>query len=248
MPPPKGTPNILEGPGDYTTTRQVHSDTYPAIDPIKADLSGKAVFISGASRGLGKATAISFARAGASFIAISARSDLCAVEAELKAAAAGCGRKEPQTLRLRCDVADADSVEDAAARIEREFGRLDVVVNNAATIGTMQPITESDPDDWWQTSETVSLSAVHRLPLTCHSECQCPRSLPCHESVHPAAPQRPAQNAHQHRQRRGAPHRSRPEPLSNIQISPRPPDRVRCQRKRRGRTRRLLGSSRQRAD
>ena len=74
MPPPRGTWNPLEGPGDYTTTKQVHSDTYPAIDPTKANLGGKAVFISGASKGFGKAIALSLAKAGASYIAIGARS------------------------------------------------------------------------------------------------------------------------------------------------------------------------------
>ena len=51
MPPPRGTWNPIEGPGDYTTTKKVHNDTYPEIDPLKADLSGQAVFISGGSKG-----------------------------------------------------------------------------------------------------------------------------------------------------------------------------------------------------
>lgn len=75
MPPPQGTWNPLEGPGDYTTTSKVHNDTYDAISPSEADYSGKTVFINGASRGLGKEMALSFAKAGASNIVISARSD-----------------------------------------------------------------------------------------------------------------------------------------------------------------------------
>ena len=65
MPPAKGTFNPLEGPGDYTLTAEVHSDTYPGIDPTKANLNSKAVYVSGASRGIGKAIAVSFAKAGA---------------------------------------------------------------------------------------------------------------------------------------------------------------------------------------
>jgi hypothetical protein len=54
----------------------IHCDTYPAINSAEADLRGKFVYITGASKGVGRATAISFARAGAEGIAIGARSDL----------------------------------------------------------------------------------------------------------------------------------------------------------------------------
>jgi FlaA1/EpsC-like NDP-sugar epimerase len=56
---------------DFVTN---HHDTYPFIDPTKANLSGKSVLITGASKGIGKATAISFAKAGCPKIAIAARS------------------------------------------------------------------------------------------------------------------------------------------------------------------------------
>ena len=162
MPPPKGSYNPLEGPGDYTTTKEVHSDTYPAIDPTKADLSGQAVFISGASRGLGKAIALSYAKAGASHIAIGARRGLDEVEKDIKAAATSTGRKEPQILPLSLEVTDPQSVNDAATTIEREFGKLDIVINNAGLIGDMQPITKSDPDSWWQVCKMNSFGLRFR--------------------------------------------------------------------------------------
>ena len=151
MPPPQGTWNPLEGPGDYTTTSIVHNDSYPAIDPAKADLSGKAVFVSGASRGLGKAIATSFAKAGASYIAIGARSNLSEVEASIKKAATEAGRKEPKVLGLQLEVTDRQSVENAAKEIDVAFGKLDILINNAAVIGDMKSIAESDPDSWWRT-------------------------------------------------------------------------------------------------
>ena len=152
MPPPRGTWNPIEGPGDYTVTKVVHSDTYSDIDPSKADLSGKAVFVSGASRGLGKAIALSFAKAGASYIAIGARSGLAEVEKQVKIVASKAGRKEPQVLRLQLDVADSSSVEDSVKQIENTFSRLDVVINNAGIMGGRKAIRDSDPDRWWQTS------------------------------------------------------------------------------------------------
>lgn len=153
MPPPRGTWNPIEGPGDYTTTKRVHSDTYPEIDPLQANLSDKAVFISGASRGFGKAIAISYAKAGASYIAIAARSSLEDVAKEVKAAASDAGRKEPNVLSLKLEVTDAKSVEDAFQNISQEFGRLDVVINNAGILGERAAIADSDPEIWWQTSE-----------------------------------------------------------------------------------------------
>ena len=155
MPPPKGTYPPLEGPGDYTTTETVHSETYPAIDPAKADFSGKAIFVSGASRGLGKAIALAFAKAGASHIAIGARSSLAEVEKDIKKAAASTGRKEPHLLCLKLEITDASSIQNAAAEVENTFGKLDVLINNAGVIGDRVPILESDPDSWWQTCSSL---------------------------------------------------------------------------------------------
>ncbi|KAI2602393.1 NAD(P)-binding protein [Hypoxylon sp. NC1633] len=149
MPPPKGTPNPLEGPGDYDTTTVVHNDTYPAIDSAKANLSGKAVFISGASRGLGRAMCVSFAKSGASKIAIGARSDLSATLKAIKEAAASAGKPEPTILPLVLDVSDPKSVGEAAAQIKEKFGHLDIIINNA---GILRPamIVDSDPEEWWK--------------------------------------------------------------------------------------------------
>ena len=65
----------LENAG-INSTQIIHNDTYPFIDPANKDLSGRSVLITGASKGIGRSTALSFARAGASNIAIAARSSL----------------------------------------------------------------------------------------------------------------------------------------------------------------------------
>lgn len=130
-------------------TTQVHSDTYAAIDPAKADLTGKAVYVSGASRGIGRSIALSFAKAGASFIAVSARSSLVEVERDIKQAASEAGRSEPHTLSLKVDVTDPELVRGASHEIERSFGKLDIVVNNAAILGDRTRIVDGDPDNWW---------------------------------------------------------------------------------------------------
>ncbi|KAM0718806.1 hypothetical protein Q7P37_005877 [Cladosporium fusiforme] len=152
MPPPQGIPNPIEGPGDFTVTETVHNDTYPAIDPTKQDLSGRVVFISGASKGIGRAISASFAKAGASTIAIAARSNLDATETAIQQAAKDAGRPAPTVLKVKLEVTNVESVSNAAAEVEKAAGRLDVLVNNAGVID-MTTITDSDPETWWNVWE-----------------------------------------------------------------------------------------------
>lgn len=150
MPPPKGTPNPLEGPGDFITD-PVHSDTYQAIDSSQVNIHGKAVFISGASKGIGRSIALSFAKAGASCIAVGARSDMTALENELHEAARSAQKSAPKVLQIKLDVTSRESIDRAAATVEKEFGKIDIVVNNAGILGQKQMIADSDPDEWWNT-------------------------------------------------------------------------------------------------
>ncbi|KAL9034125.1 MAG: hypothetical protein Q9180_005580 [Flavoplaca navasiana] len=159
MPPQPHEPNFLRGPGDYLTD-PVHNDTYPAINPLKADLSGKSVFLSGASRGLGRAMSLSFAKAGASYITLGARGDMTSLVKEIDEVATAAGRKSPTVLPIKFDVTSQESVANAAAAVEREIGKVDIVVNNAGVLGAIKPITESDPDEWWNTW-TINLRGTY---------------------------------------------------------------------------------------
>ncbi|KAH7410903.1 putative short-chain type dehydrogenase [Cadophora sp. MPI-SDFR-AT-0126] len=154
MPPPRGTPNPLEGPGDYDVTSKVHSDTYPEISPLSSPATRKSVFIAGASRGIGLAMAVSFARSGASQIAIGARSSLTTQKETILAAARKAGREEPIVLIVKLNVNDQKSTEEAAQLIGKEFGKLDIVIINAGILGAPSVIGDSDPDDWWKTMTT----------------------------------------------------------------------------------------------
>jgi NAD(P)-dependent dehydrogenase (short-subunit alcohol dehydrogenase family) len=152
MPPPRGSQNPLEGPGDYDVTKTVHSDTYDAIDPTKLDLTGKAVFVSGGSKGIGKGITMSFVRAGVSYLAIGARNIDTAkesLEQEIKSVAESAGQKVPQFLPVKLDVTDPASITEAASKTEAAFGRLDILVNNAGIVGSFANVADSDPDGWW---------------------------------------------------------------------------------------------------
>lgn len=153
MPPPRGTPNFLEGPGDYDVTSVVHSDTYPTIDPRNVDLSGTAVFITGGSKGLGRGMVLSFAKAGTSYIAAGARSDMSQLAVEVAAAALSANRPPPLFLPIKLDVTDQDSVDAAAQKVKTEFGRCDILINNAGVLGNLAPMADTDPVHWWSIFE-----------------------------------------------------------------------------------------------
>lgn len=141
------------------------------------------MYIGGASRGIGKAIAVSFARGGASLIAISARSvaSLEPVAEELRAAARDAGRGDASSsaLRVVCVTLEASSPQSVAAAAEtvaRELGGrpLDVVVQNAAVLGNSARITDADPDEWWRVYEVnvkgQFLAARYFLPLLLQGE------------------------------------------------------------------------------
>jgi NAD(P)-dependent dehydrogenase (short-subunit alcohol dehydrogenase family) len=111
--------------------------------------------VTGASLGVGRATAVAFARRGydVALIARGAES-LERATAEVDAAGAGRARGYP------ADVADADALEDAAARIERELGAIDVWVNNAM-VSVFAPVRECRPEEVRRATEVTYLGAVY---------------------------------------------------------------------------------------
>ena len=119
-----------------------------------ADLSGKTVVITGASRGIGAATARHFSDLGAAVV-LAARSggDISARAAEIIA-------KGGQAFAQTCDVADPASVEQMITRTIDETGRLDVLINNAGLIDPIARIEDSDPAAWSQVVD-VNLKGVY---------------------------------------------------------------------------------------
>lgn len=131
-----------------------HTDTYPSIDPLtEYNHSNHYVFITGASKGLGRATAISFAKAGVAGIGMGARSGLDAVEKDIVSAAQAAGKEPPKLLKLKLDVTSWSDVEAAANATEKAFGRLDILINNAGYLSAFQLIDETDRDEYWKNYE-----------------------------------------------------------------------------------------------
>ncbi|KAI1735826.1 NAD(P)-binding protein [Xylaria scruposa] len=134
-------------------TKTTHFDTYPSIDPTKrSNCSGKAVLITGGNKGIGFGIAISYAKAGASHIAITSRSEVArAITEEIRKAATDAGRDAvPEVLALTMDVTDSASVKQAALDVETQFGRLDILICNAGFLASYDKILDGDEDEWQQ--------------------------------------------------------------------------------------------------
>lgn len=117
-------------------------------------LQGKVAFVAGASKGLGKACALGFAREGA-HIAICSRS-----QAAIDAAAADISRETgAEVLALAGDVSQAGVCDGLIRQTVERFGRLDVLVNNAGGPPTGTAIGMTD-EQWEMAFQTNLMSAV----------------------------------------------------------------------------------------
>lgn len=133
-------------------TATIHRDTYSAIESEGCDHVGHNVFITGASKGVGREMALSFAKAGATNIGVAARSDFQEIRQQIQQAAKSASRSAPNVLVIKLDVTDSESVSQAAKEFAKNFGHLDILVNNAGIVESpFRPIAESDPEEWWTT-------------------------------------------------------------------------------------------------
>lgn len=103
-------------------------------------VSPKVALVTGAARGIGLAVA-------RRFLADGFRVALLDIEGELLAKSVAALANPDATLALICDVSDANAVACAFAEIERRFGRLDVLVNNAG-VAVFSPLMETSDADW----------------------------------------------------------------------------------------------------
>jgi NAD(P)-dependent dehydrogenase (short-subunit alcohol dehydrogenase family) len=106
-------------------------------------MSPRVAVVTGASRGIGRATAIALGRDGFT-VAVVARSSPALEETRLLVEQTGA-----RALAIVADVTDPDVVARAVDEIERDTGAITVLVNNAGSLRAIGPLWEVDPDDWW---------------------------------------------------------------------------------------------------
>jgi NAD(P)-dependent dehydrogenase (short-subunit alcohol dehydrogenase family) len=116
--------------------------------------AGRVVVITGASSGVGRATARALAAGGARLgLLARGREGLEAARAEVEQAGG-------EALALPTDVADPDAVDKAAQAVEREYGPLDVWVNNAM-VSVFSPVAELEAEEIRRVTETTYLGTVY---------------------------------------------------------------------------------------
>lgn len=121
-------------------------------------LDGRIALITGASRGIGAAVAERFAAEGAHPV-LAARTAGALEEIDDRIAAAAKGAKA--TL-IPVDLADHDRIDEMAGAIAERFGRLDILVGNAAVLGGLAPLAHVEPGRWAE-AMNVNLTANWRL-------------------------------------------------------------------------------------
>lgn len=121
------------------------------------DLAGKTALVTGASRGIGRAIAVGYARAGAD-LAVSARS--AEALAETVAEVEALGRK---AFVVPADVTDRDAAQAMVREAIAALGHLDVVVNNAGGTSFMVPFNDVRYDGWTKVMGLNVDSIVHVL-------------------------------------------------------------------------------------
>ena len=131
---------------------------------LEIDLSGRVALVTGGSRGLGLADALTLARAGADVVVadILVESDQSAAEqyGPLAQAAAARGlvmteataeqirKLGRRSLALKCDVTDEEQVEAAVSQTVEELGSVDILVNNAGTLDHLGQLVDQSPELW----------------------------------------------------------------------------------------------------
>ena len=143
---------------------------------IEIDLSGRVALVTGGSRGLGRADALTLARAGADVVIadIQLESDSGA-EAERYGPLAQAARAQGivyteqtvdeiralgrRALAVKCDVTEREQVEAAVAQAQAELGPVDILVANAGTLDHIARFEEQSPD-LWERDLDVNLTGV----------------------------------------------------------------------------------------
>jgi short-subunit dehydrogenase len=117
-------------------------------------LKEETVVITGASAGLGRATAREFGKHGAR-VALLARGTQ-----GLEGARKEIEQFGSKAIVIPVDVADADAVEQAASRVEQKLGPIDIWINNAMT-SVFSPVIEMEPEEYKRVTEVTYLGVVY---------------------------------------------------------------------------------------
>ena len=119
-----------------------------------SSLAGKIAIVTGAARGIGRAIAVEFAANGADVVAIDIAGPVSptadaipATEAELEETVAGIRHYGRRAMAIKADIRDIAALRRIADEVEAAYGKIDIVVANAAIQG-WKPLMEMNDNDW----------------------------------------------------------------------------------------------------
>ena len=145
-----------------STGVNIHHDTYPFIAPsnFAGSLKGKVVLITGASRGIGRSTALAFAAAGAHVAALArTKPDLDSLVSEIKT------KHSIPAFGLTFDALSSD-FSASIAQVEKALGPVDILINNAGTTRLAKFVEDENVDAWWKVFEVnvkVPVAMIHAI-------------------------------------------------------------------------------------
>ena len=119
------------------------------------NLKGRVAVITGASSGLGKQMSKAFAKQGADLVILARRMEKLE---ELKKELEG---ENVRVLALKCDVTDTDNINECANSVEKEFGKVDILINCAGSSKDKGVLDMSDEE--WQFTIDTDLSSVFKV-------------------------------------------------------------------------------------
>jgi NAD(P)-dependent dehydrogenase (short-subunit alcohol dehydrogenase family) len=122
----------------------------------RVDLRGKVAVVTGAAKGIGRATALTLASAGARVAGCDTD------EAELEVTLAECRARGAATFGARVDVGEAAELSDFAAQVEAKLGPTFLLVNNAG-VGLSGGFFDTEPDDWEWLLRVNLLGTIHAV-------------------------------------------------------------------------------------
>ncbi len=131
---------------------------------MSGDFVGKVVFVTGAANGIGRATALAFAREGASVVAADVADEPNQETVGMIEAQGG------RAVAVRCDVTQVEGVKAALAKTVEAFGRLNFAFNNAGIEPSKPAPTAEYEDEEWNRIIDINLRGVflcmkHEIPL-----------------------------------------------------------------------------------
>lgn len=128
-------------------------------------LHDKVALVTGSSRGIGRAIALELGRRGASVIINHRRNS---TRAQAEAVAHEISQLGRRSLVIKADVADPQGVDQMFSLIQNEFGKLDILVNNAAS-AVFRPLLQLEEKHWehvWDVNlRAINLCIKHAVPL-----------------------------------------------------------------------------------